>query len=125
MGYRWSGAARAGAGVVTALVGAGIASGAAGSADPTGRASVVAFLVAAPMLAVYRLLPGMSSAVALVVAAAGAITVNATVAQAMLTADVWSRPGGVIAVGLVAALVWLVPSDAHPRPRPLVKEGRS
>jgi hypothetical protein len=74
----------------------------------------VAFVLVAPALAIARLLPSVNAAVAVIVAAAGAAVINALVAQVMLSANAWSPPAGVIAVGLTAACLWLVPTrEAH------------
>jgi hypothetical protein len=74
---------------------------------------VAGFLVIAPVLAIARLLPSVNPAVALIVAAAGAIAVNTLVAQSMLSAELWSRPAGVVVVGSIATLLWLI---STPRP---------
>lgn len=66
----------------------------------------------APAFAIARLLPSAGTAVALIVGAAGAIAVNVLVEQSMLSAEAWSPTGGVIAVGLVAALLRLCPLPA-------------
>jgi hypothetical protein len=101
---------RLAAAAVTAVGGAGIALGAAQSHGPVGRILVMAFALVAPALAIAGLLPSFNAAVALIVAAAGAAVINALVAQFMLSVNAWSPPGGVIAVGLIAALLWLVPT---------------
>ena len=117
---------RLAAAAVTAVGGAGIALGVAQSSGPFGRTLVVAFVVVAPALAIARLLPSVNGAVALIVAAAGATVINALVAQVMISANAWSRPAGVIAVGLTAALLWLVPTGGpHARPRPVTTGSRA
>lgn len=80
---------------------------------PFGHAVIAAFLLAAPALAIASLLPNVNGAVALIVGAAGAVSINALVAQSMVSANAWSPRGGVVAVGVIAALIWLVPG--HPR----------
>ena len=95
--------------LVTAITAGGIALVPAQSAAPLSRAMVAAFLVIAPAVAIARLLPSMHGAVALIVGVAGAIALNTLVAQAMLSAELWARPLGVIAVGITATALWLVP----------------
>lgn len=82
-----------------------------GPSGPLDRAVVLAFLLAAPAIAIASLLPNANGAVALIVGMAGAVAVNALVAQSMLSANAWSLRGGEAAVGLIAALLWLVPAD--------------
>lgn len=94
---------------VTAVAAAGIALLPAHSTAPSSRAMVASFLVLAPAVAIARLLPSVHTVVALIVGLAGAIAVNTLVAQSMLSAELWSRPGGVIAVGITAAALWLIP----------------
>lgn len=101
---------RLAAAAVTVVGAAGIALNDAQSSAPLARTLVVAFVILAPAIAITGLLPSVNAAVALIVAAAGATVINALVAQAMLSANAWSRPAGVIAVGLIAALLWLVPT---------------
>jgi hypothetical protein len=99
--------------------GLGIGLAVAQSSKHFGHALVVAFVLVAPALAIARLLPSVNRALALIVGAAGAAVINALVAQSMLSANAWSPPAGVVAVGLTAALLWLVPTvrpDAAPGP---------
>jgi hypothetical protein len=104
------------AAAVTAVGGAGLALGDADFSAPFGGTVVVAFLLVAPALAIVRLLPSVATAAALIVACAGAAVINSLVAVVMLLANAWSRPAGVIAVGLIAALLWLLPTGGR-RPR--------
>jgi hypothetical protein len=97
------------AAAATAVICVGTALVPAHSAAPLSRAMVAAFLVVAPALAIARLLPSMHTVVALIVGAAGAIAINTLVAQAMLSAELWSRPTGVVAVGIAATAFWLIP----------------
>ncbi|KAA0085843.1 hypothetical protein CIW52_08285 [Mycolicibacterium sp. P9-64] len=101
---------RLGAAVVTAIGAAGIALNDAQSTAPFARTLVVAFVFLAPTIAIAGLLPSVNAVVALIVAATGAVVINALVAQSMLSVSAWSRPAGVIAVGLIASLLWLVPT---------------
>jgi hypothetical protein len=115
----WRYRGRLAAAAVTAFGGAGIALGVAQSSGAFGRALIVAFVLVAPALAIIRLLPSVHGAVAVIVAAAGAAVINALVAQLMVSANAWSPPAGVIAVGLTAALLWLVPTGGpHARTHP-------
>lgn len=88
---------------------AGLALAGVGPSVPFEHLAVVAFLLAAPALAIAQLLPSANGVVALIVGVAGAVAINALVAQSMLVADAWSPHGGAIAVGLIATLLWLVP----------------
>jgi hypothetical protein len=99
--------------VATAVVGAWIALGPVHSTLPLSRMLVAGFLVIAPVLAIARLLSSANPAMALIVAAAGSIAINTLVAQSMLSAELWSRPAGVVVVGSIATLLWLIPT---PRP---------
>jgi len=101
---------RLAAAAVTAVGAAGIALNDAQSSVPFARTLVVAFVILAPAIAITGLLPSVNATVALIVAAAGAVVINALVVQVMLSANAWSRPAGVITVGLIAALLWLVPT---------------
>jgi hypothetical protein len=109
--------------VATAVIGVWIALGPAHSSLPLSRALVAGFLVIAPAVAIARLLPSMNRAAALIVAAAGSVAINTLVAQSMLSADLWSRHVGVIVVGVVATLVWLIPTPGRAKSRPRVTGG--
>ena len=110
------------AAAMTAVSGWWISLAAAGSTAPFDRTFVVAFLVLAPTFPLIRLLPNVSGTAAPVVGAAGATVINILVAQFMLAANAWSPRAGVITVGLIAALLFLVPTPG-PRPRPITKRG--
>ncbi|TCN54850.1 hypothetical protein EV641_104114 [Rhodococcus sp. SMB37] len=99
------------AAAVTALGGVAIAVNVPDISGFSGRLWVVSFVVAAPLIAIARLLPGINAVLALIVGAAGALVINVLVVQTMLSVDAWSPHAGVAAVGFVAALVWLVPND--------------
>jgi hypothetical protein len=89
---------------------------AAHTSGPVGHMVVVLFVLVTPAFAISGLLPGLNGVVVLIVAGAGAVVINALVAQVMISANAWSRPAGVIAVGLIAAFLWLVPSGGPGRP---------
>lgn len=107
--YRTEASIRLTGAIVTGIAAAGIAFVPTHSTAPLSRAMVAAFLVIAPALAIARVLPSVHIAVALIVGGAGAIAINTLVAQAMLSAELWSRPAGVIAVGIAATGLWLIP----------------
>ena len=121
------------AAAVTALGGIAIALNAPHTSGLAGRLWVVSFLIAAPLVAIARLLPAVNAALALMVGAAGAAVVNTLVAQSMLAADVWSPHGGIAAVGIATAFLWLVPigrpgaetrsAEPHLRRRPSAGDG--
>lgn len=112
IGYRLLAAA------VTMLGGAAIAVIVPQPSGLLGRLWVVSFVIAAPLVAIARLLPGVNAALALIVGAAGAVVINTLVVQTMLAAAAWSPRAGVVAVGIAAALLWLVPT-----PRSTTKAG--
>lgn len=107
--YRAEASIRLTGAIVTGIAAAGIALVPAHSTAPLSRAIVAAFLIIAPALAIAWLLPSVHTAVGLIVGVAGAIAINTLVAQVMLSAELWSRPAGVIAVGTAATAFWLIP----------------
>ncbi|WP_157788851.1 hypothetical protein [Rhodococcus rhodochrous] len=111
------------AAAVTALGGLALALNVSQSAGLWDRVVVVAFLLAAPTAALVRLLPGLGLALALLVGGAGAVAVNALIAQTMLSADVWSPFGGVVAVALAVGLLWLLPGGRSDIDRPDTGDG--
>lgn len=100
------------AATVTALLGVATGVFIASAPELAGRLWLAFFAVAAPAIAITRMLPSFDLAVALIIGVAGGATVNAIVVEAMLAANAWSITGGVIAVAVVAALVWLIPVGA-------------
>lgn len=98
------------AGIVTAvgtlLAGCLLAIGGAG----VGAGVIAAFLVAAPATAAAASLRGLDPLARIVLALATAVVVNALVAEAMLVTESWSIPGGVAAVGVLSAIMWLAAS---------------
>ena len=95
--------------IVTGIAAAGVALVPAHSTASLSRAVVAAFLVIAPTLAIAHVLPSVHTAVGLIIGVAGAISINTLVAQAMLSAELWSRPAGVVTVGIAATALWLIP----------------
>jgi hypothetical protein len=98
------------AAAVTALSGLQIGLGFAQYTEHFGQTLVVAFLLVAPALAITGLLPSVNFSIAVIVGVASAAVINALVAQTMLSTNAWSPRAGVVAVGLAAALLWLVPT---------------
>lgn len=92
------------------LIGAGAIAGVIPASDWEVRILLVTFDFAAPLIAIAAALPGIETALAAVVGLAGGLAVNVLVAQTMLATSSWSLRGGVVAVGAVAALVWLAPA---------------
>lgn len=68
---------------------------------------ITAFLLAAPAMAVAVPLSVLKPLERILVAMATAAIINAGVAEAMLATDKWSIRGGVAAVGVISAAVWL------------------
>lgn len=74
-----------------------------------GHLAAVAFIVVIPAIAISGLLPRADSAPMVLVSAAGAISINAVVAQTMLSVNHWSPEAAVVVIGFIAALLWLIP----------------
>ena len=81
---------------------------AANSDGPFGQAVSVAFVVLAPAFAISGLLPDVGGVVLTIVGAAGAIAVNALVVQTMLALNAWSSSVGVVAIGVISSVLWLL-----------------
>lgn len=75
--------------------------------DATRTAVTIAFLLAAPALAMVMGLRGIDPLALMVIALAAMAVVNAAVAEAMLATGNWSIPGGVAAVGMISAGIGL------------------
>lgn len=82
---------------------------------PFGHAASLAFVLLTPAFAICGLLPDMDGAVVAIVGAAGSIAVNALVVQTMLSIGAWSPAAGVVAVGLITSVLWLLPSAMNNR----------
>ncbi|MFH8795101.1 hypothetical protein [Streptomyces sp. NPDC017941] len=95
----------AGVGVAAGCVGAGFAL--LDLSSPLRGPFVLFFLLGAPGFALSPWLRGLDIRGRAVACASGAVVVNLFVAQAMLALHVWSVRGGVVAVGVVSALVYL------------------
>ncbi|MGH3475476.1 MAG: hypothetical protein ACRDRY_17440 [Pseudonocardiaceae bacterium] len=94
------------AALATLLVGCILAVGGDGLATGV----TAAFLVAAPATAAAVLVSVLDPLSRIVLAMAAAVVVNALVAEAMLATGTWSIPGGVAAVGVISAVIWLATS---------------
>lgn len=70
--------------------------------DATRTGVTIAFLIAAPAMAIAMGLRGIDPSARIVIALAAAAVVNALVAEAMLATGRWSIPGGVGAVGMIS-----------------------
>jgi hypothetical protein len=73
------------------------------------------FLMVTPAVCVAQLLPGLDPAARAVVSIAGGIALISTVAEVMLAAKWWTPRGGLIAVGVVCAVVLAVALARRPR----------
>jgi hypothetical protein len=58
----------------------------------------------------------MDGVVVTIVGAAGSVAINALVAQTMLAVNAWSPFTGVVAVGVITAVLWLLPAAEKNRP---------
>ena len=75
--------------------------------DATRTGVTIAFLIAAPALAMVLGLRGIDPLALMVIALAAVAVINALVAEAMLATGNWSIPGGVAAVGMISAGIGL------------------
>jgi hypothetical protein len=96
----------AGAGVTAG--GAGLVLALSGAGSPLRGPLALFFLLAAPGAAFAAALRGFDPWARCLVSGAGAITVVMLVAQAMLATHIWSVNGGVIAVGVLSALSFVL-----------------
>jgi hypothetical protein len=77
------------------------------ASDGVAAGVIALFLIAAPATAVALPLKRLHPLVRTVLALAAAVVVNAVVAEAMLATGRWSTPGGVAAVAVISAVMWL------------------
>ncbi|MFD8568529.1 hypothetical protein [Streptomyces sp. NPDC057694] len=96
----------AGAGAVAA--GAGFVLALTHTDSPLRGPLTLFFLLAAPGAAFAAALRGLDLGVRILVSAAGAVCVVMLVAQGMLATHHWSVDGGVVAVGTLTALAFLL-----------------
>lgn len=73
---------------------------------------VIVFLIAAPAVAGAALLVGLDLSARIVLAFAVAVVINALVAEVMVATGRWSVSGGVLAVGLLSAVMWMAAGAA-------------
>jgi hypothetical protein len=92
--------------VMAGLAGVGLAL--AGSGSPLRSPLVLLFLVTAPAMAVAGLLRGLDAAARVFVSCLAMIVINACVAETMLAAGAWSPRTGLVAVVVIAAVLWMV-----------------
>ncbi|WP_180927875.1 hypothetical protein [Streptomyces sp. AJS327] len=103
--------ALAGAAASVGLVGAALA---LADVDSALRAPfTLFFLLAAPASGIAVALPGVDPLTRSAVAVVGAAALNLLVAQAMITARLWSMRGGVVTVGALSVLLLLAPAVAR------------
>jgi len=79
-----------------------------GADDAAGRALLVILLLVAPGIAVAATLPTLEPLGRLVCGLAGALVVNAAVAQTLLSLAVWSTAIGAVAVGVLSVAGWFL-----------------
>ncbi|MEV8464126.1 MULTISPECIES: hypothetical protein [Streptomyces] len=96
------------AGAATAVAVCGALLVFTGSASPLRGPLTLFFLLAAPAAAIAAALRGLDPFGRTVAAVAGAIVMNMLVAQGMLAVHRWSVRGGVAAVTVISALVFLL-----------------
>lgn len=77
----------------------------AGIAAPARVPLVLVFLASAPALAVASLLGPLDRLATVVIAGTSAIVINVAVAETMIAAGTWSPEAGVVAVGVISALI--------------------
>ncbi|MFI1940114.1 hypothetical protein ACH44C_23535 [Streptomyces purpureus] len=96
------------AGVAAAVSGVGAALVAADLDSPLRAPFALFLLLAAPALAIGSVLRRFTTLTRCVLSAAGAVAIDLTVAQMMLTFHLWSFRGGVATVAGISALLLLV-----------------
>ncbi|WP_299954991.1 hypothetical protein [uncultured Modestobacter sp.] len=105
---RRSGAVGVGVGVLIVASAVLVALLVRASSGGAATATAAAFLVVAPAVAVAGPLRRADALSRTVLALGAVLAVDTVVAQTMVSADAWSRPGGVLAVGLISGAVWTV-----------------
>ncbi|WP_330267942.1 hypothetical protein [Streptomyces griseorubiginosus] len=78
-----------------------------GSDSPLRAPLVLFFLLAAPAAGIALALRGLDPFARVPTALAGSVVLNMLVAQGMLATHRWSARGGVVAVGVISALILL------------------
>jgi hypothetical protein len=92
--------------VVAGLAGVGLAL--AGSGSPLRSPLVLLFLISAPAMAVAGFLNGLDIVARVFVSFVAMLVINACVAETMLAAGAWSPRTGLVAVVVIAAVLWAV-----------------
>jgi hypothetical protein len=105
--YQGQGARLLACGIVVAGL-AGVVLALAGSGSPFRSPLVLLFLVTAPAMAVAGLLRGLDVVARVFVSCLAMIVINACVAETMLAAGAWSPKAGLLAVVVIAAVLWAV-----------------
>ena len=95
------------AGAATAVAGCGALLALADSTSPLRGPFTLFFLLAVPAAAIAAVLRGLEPFGRLLTAVAGSVVVNMLVAQGMLAVHRWSVRGGLVAVTVLSALVFL------------------
>lgn len=111
------------AGAALGIGGVGVVLAFADIASPLRAPFTLFFLIVAPAAAIGAALPGVDPLSRPVLAVAGAVAVDLLVAQVMLAQQAWSARGGVVAVGVVSLLFFLLASARRVRRR--VTRGRA
>lgn len=78
--------------------------------DGLGTGLTVVFLLVAPAIAFAMPLRGVDPLARIVLALTAAVVINALVAEVMVATNTWSIEGGVAAVGVISAVIWLTTS---------------
>lgn len=99
------------AGVGALLAGCVLALG----GNSLGATVMFGFLLAAPASAVAASLSGLDPLARIVLALVAAVVLNALVAETMLIIGSWSLRGGVVAVGVLSAVIWFAGGAAPVR----------
>lgn len=97
--------------LITGVLAAGAVGAAlaiAGVSTPARLPLVLLFLAAVPSFAVASFLGGLDRLAAVVIAGTSAIVINFGVAEAMVGTANWSPRAGVLAVGVVSALIAVI-----------------
>jgi hypothetical protein len=93
-------------------------------ASPLRAPFTVFFLIAAPAVAVAAGLPGLDPLSRSVAAVTGAAVVDVLTAQAMLALRIWSVRGGVLAIGALSLLLFLLACVRRRRDRSVSTRAR-
>lgn len=95
------------AGAATAVGAFGALLALTGSDSPLRAPLVLCFLLGAPATGIAAALRGLDPFARVLAALAGSVVLNMLVAQGMLATHRWSARGGVVAMGVLSALILL------------------